>query len=321
MEIPANPLPGGDNANPPLLAKHFRFNRGQVFLTYSQCPLEPLVVLTAITKKWDVIAHIVSREHHKDGNFHIHAYFKFKNKLDLSSPLCFDIEGYHPEIKIMGNKKEDVQYVVAYCGKEGFEIITDIDLELKPTWADILKKAGNKEEFLNLVKLNYPRDYCLNLDRLIACAEYTYRTKIELFKLPENFKPFKVPKILSDWVKYELPKTDRAKCLIIIGESRFGKTSWARSLGTHMFYRNYFSLKDWDDTASYIIFDDMIEMKNHKALLTCMGEVILTDKYKGKERCNNNKPAIFLANEDEPWMDQSYWKINAVKYTIENSLF
>lgn len=304
-----------------LIPPRFRFNASKVFLTYSQCATTPQECYNFFSSKWNIISYVIGQEHHQDGNTHLHAYFLFDSKLDLSSSRCFDIAGVHPNIKNIGKSKKDIERVCAYINKEEFNILTNMDFEAKPDYGEILKMATDKNNFILLVKKFYPRDYVLNLDRILTCADFTFRNNIVLYRNPENFLPWKLPSVLGTWAEIELRKTNRAKCLILIGESRFGKTSWARSLGKHMFFRQHFSLKDWDDSAEYIIFDDMADMKNHKALLTCMGECILTDKYKGKERVNNNKPAIYLCNEPELWMENSYWEKNAVKYEITNSLF
>lgn len=317
-QIPANTPAGGDNVSAP---PKFRFNASKIFLTYSQCNITPEECFTFFSSKWTIISYVIGQEHHQDGNTHLHAYFLFDSKLDLTSSRCFDIAGIHPNIKNIGRSKKDIERVCAYINKEEFNVITNMDFEAKPDYGDILKMAKNKDEFVLLVKKHYPRDYVINLDRILGCANYTFKNTITKYKTPDDYKVWKLPSVLDEWVKYEFEKTNRAKCLILKGESRYGKTGWARSLGHHMFFRGYFSLADWDDTAKYIIFDDMNEMKNHKALLTCMGECILTDKYKGKERIMNNKPAIYLCNEFEQWMENSYWEKNSVKVELENSLF
>jgi len=100
-EIHAYPLVGGDNVNPPHPATKFRFNASKVFLTYSQCVITPQECLNFFSSKWSLISYIIGQEHHKDGNTHLHAYFLFDSKLDLSASRCFDIAGIHPNIKVI----------------------------------------------------------------------------------------------------------------------------------------------------------------------------------------------------------------------------
>ena len=164
-----------------------------------------------------------------------------------------------------------------------------------------------------------PRDYILNHEKLEYFCAKNFKPVVKPFE--SKYNDWAICETMKNWVKNELNNKDRAKCLILWGDSRTGKTQWARSLGKHMYFRQYFSLKDWDDDCDYIVFDDMEEMKNHKGLLCCMGETILTDKYMGKNRIFNNKPAIYLCNDKEPWMDNIYWEQNAIFVEIRKKLW
>lgn len=87
----------------------------------------------------------------------------------------------------------------------------------------------------------------------------------------------------------------------IIGESRTGKTAWARSLGNHIYWNAMFSLDVWKDNADYLVIDDIewqyIPCK--KAIFGGQAEFIATDKYKKKRRIKWGKPTILLANPDQ----------------------
>jgi len=93
---------------------------------------------------------------------------------------------------------------------------------------------------------------------------------------------------------------ERPRSLLLIGESRLGKTEWARSLGKAMYFCNLFSLDDWRDDAKYIILDDIdIKFFPHwKFFFGCQKEGVLTDKYRKKRRVRNGKPTIWLCNGD-----------------------
>lgn len=138
-------------------------------------------------------------------------------------------------------------------------------------------------------------------------------------------KAWSLPRALSDWVANEMLKTDRPKCLVLVGESRLGKTQWARSLGRHMYWRGMTNVTHWDDAAMYLIFDD-IEWQfipQKKSLLTCMGSATVTDKYKGKKDIIVNKVAIVLMNEFdiESIPESSYWKKNLCVINITEKLW
>ncbi|CAF1143457.1 unnamed protein product [Didymodactylos carnosus] len=114
-----------------------------------------------------------------------------------------------------------------------------------------------------------------------------------------------------------LPTRTRSKCLFIIGHTQSEKTSFARTLGTHMFHRGCFSLSEWADEVDYMILNDIPYRdirQQVKQLLTAPGEIHLTDKYHKKEKKNNNKPCIYLLNYEDigSLLSETYWFDNGV---------
>ena len=56
----------------------------------------------------------------------------------------------------------------------------------------------------------------------------------------------------------EFTRTDRAKCLILIGASESGKRSFALSLpGRANYYHERWSFDRWDDYARYTVYDSI----------------------------------------------------------------
>lgn len=116
---------------------------------------------------------------------------------------------------------------------------------------------------------------------------------------------------------------------MLIGNSRLGKTEWARSLGKAMYFCNLFSLDDWDDDAQYIILDDIdIRFFPHwKFFLGAQREGVLTDKYRKKRRVRNGKPTIWLANRDGDPMgtlsgtEREWINLNCERVEIYDPLF
>jgi hypothetical protein len=91
-----------------------------------------------------------------------------------------------------------------------------------------------------------------------------------------------------------------------------------------MFWRGNVNFGGWRNDAKYIVIDDIpwkfIPQK--KSILTQMGDITLTDKYVKKLDVNNNKPAIYLTN-DEPNFEEedSYWRQNTVIVKLFDKLF
>lgn len=152
-------------------------------------------------------------------------------------------------------------------------------------------------------------------------------------RFPDNTTPFvykphwawNLPTAIADWLRVEYTKCERAKCLILVGPTRLGKTNWARSLGPHMFWRGNVNYGGWNQNARYIVIDD-IEWKyipQKKSILTQMGHITLTDKYVKKLDVFNDKPAIFCTN-DMPTIEDGfneYWHVNTTVVCLNEKLF
>ena len=94
----------------------------------------------------------------------------------------------------------------------------------------------------------------------------------------------------------------RRRSLIIYGDTRLGKTVWARSLGKHAYFGGLFSLDESLEDVEYAVFDDMqggLEFfHSYKFWLGCQEQFYATDKYRGKKLIKWGRPAIYLANRN-----------------------
>ncbi|CAF3542148.1 unnamed protein product, partial [Rotaria sp. Silwood2] len=77
---------------------------------------------------------------------------------------------------------------------------------------------------------------------------------------PHSF-PHCTPKLreaMNRWIKEEFNRPSRAKCLIIIGPTSTGKTSFAMSLrGRVNYFQERWNLDAWNDYARYSVYDDI----------------------------------------------------------------
>lgn len=89
--------------------------------------------------------YLIAQERHKDGGYHLHAYFKFDRKLDWNSAKCFNVKyykDYHPSIERIKHK----WHMLKYIKKEG-EYITNMS-ETRPPWLVLLEDSSTRLEFL-----------------------------------------------------------------------------------------------------------------------------------------------------------------------------
>lgn len=79
-----------------------------------------------------------------------------------------------------------------------------------------------------------------------------------------------------------------------------------------MFFRENFSLDEWDPEADYIVFDDMEmdRVPGWKVILGSMGDMVLYDRYrpKTKVKWGPRKCCIILCNPGVDWRYSETWK-------------
>jgi len=89
---------------------------------------------------------------------------------------------------------------------------------------------------------------------------------------------------------------------VLFGETRLGKTVWARSLGAHAYFGGLFNLEDFSEQCEYAVFDDISGglgfFPSYKQWLGGQFEFSVTDKYKHKVAVRWGKPAIWVCNTD-----------------------
>ncbi len=123
----------------------FRFNSQKVFLTYPNLPTK--LRLGAFKRQLNLIAEIkrycISKELHKNGRAHIHAYLEFFEKQDFKSETCFDLIHYgrrHPNIQ----KPKSFHKLIRYIKKDG-DYITNLPNHGIPEWKRLLAIEDEKE--------------------------------------------------------------------------------------------------------------------------------------------------------------------------------
>jgi len=174
---------------------------------------------------------------------------------------------------------------------------------------------------MEIIRTALPSEYYRSFTNIRAAL--SYKDKAPGYSRQLEFG-WRLPNAITDWLGTEFTKVERARCLVLIGGTRLGKTAWARSLGKHMFWRGQVNLGSWEKEASYIVFDDIpwkfIPQK--KSLLTQMGDITVTDKYVKKLNVCNDKPAIVLLNEFDGFEEeQVYWEANTTVVRLERELF
>lgn len=229
----------------------------QWFLTYPHCVLEKEEALAQlkVAFKANVIAYVVAREMHSDGETpHLHVYLKFDKKVNLNGNMTrFDLMNNETEEIYHGNYQtaRSAKSVIEYCQKDG-DFIAD-NVNTGQNYESIVKRAkqGDYQGAVDDMWENYPRMMLTNgaqvkenLRSLVPCV----------YQSPHKPETWEIPQQLTDWLENKSGTT----ALVLNGRSGTGKTSWARTLSSnHLFVSHLDQLKQITPETNLIIFDDM----------------------------------------------------------------
>lgn len=299
-------------------AKKFRLNSSKIFLTYPQCSVskEDLwAYLNEFFDKFNVSNCIVAAEKHEDGSDHLHAYVDLGKKWDCKNANALDYKGFHPNMQSARSPSQVMKYVM----KDG-DVVFNHDPSLN------YGSCASVNELESYVVTKYKeRFWLVNSDRIIAT--WLQKRKVRsVYESPYASDSWNHCLAIQNWFNYERLSA-RPKCLVVIGESRLGKTKYVRSFSSrHVYFKCGWRLDDWDDDADYVVFDDWstddIQKYLCKRLVGVDDEVVVTDKYRGKRRIKP-RPSVLVSNIDigeEPWFD-GWWRANTVLVRILAPLF
>ena len=216
--------------------ENFYISQKTFFLTFPRCNLEKRVVFDYFLVKHKPIVLAVSREPHKNGEYHFHVWMEFEKRKTIRNSRYFDIYDYHCNIgKIRNNlcnsRKNAIKYMTKF-DKEPLIFGFNIENELKEK--NIRKKIIErliKGENLNEVIVNYPQEI-FNYDR--------YRKNINLFNLDKN-KPNKI--IMR-------------KCFWIYGPSGIGKSYLIRNTFNDLYEKSNNQWWDGYNNEKNVLIDD-----------------------------------------------------------------
>jgi hypothetical protein len=279
----------------------FRINAKRIYLTYSQVNKEMQLqdVLQALkNKKLFVFKHLISKEHHQDGETHFHVMLEATNKFSLTRQDFLDItyqeKSYHGNYQPVKSAYNTVEYI---C-KAG-DYITDFTniqhgklMSTKQLLIQSALETGVNNALLQHCK--HLPEKALNTLSLVGVkaffqAHESLKQTKDASKLdsPFKLKDFNLknnPEILR-WIQHP------EKTLVLTGPSGVGKTQFAKAFaqekGFETLVVNHLEgFKDLTSRHDCIILDDanitgldptqllaLVDNQQHKTLRVLYGTV------------------------------------------------
>jgi hypothetical protein len=186
----------------------FRLSAAQLFLTYPQCEIAPIILLELLKSLPVLSAHtiedyVIAQEDHQDLAKHLHVYLRQSSKLNLKDAKKLDVthesRGYHPNIQGCRSAKA----CLAYVTKGGIYISSRPIEEIQSqnaTWADILKSSNSAAEFHAALLTAHPRDYVLHLTAVEQFARKKWPSSTPNDSSSWDPNSWAIPDALENWL-------------------------------------------------------------------------------------------------------------------------
>ncbi|ADO40522.1 replicase [Bhendi yellow vein mosaic virus [India:Guntur OY112:2005]] len=301
-------------------SKRFQIYSKNYFLTYPKCSLTKEEALSQIqnlntptNKKFIKIC----RELHENGEPHLHVLIQFEGKYKCQNQRFFDLVSpsrsvhFHPNIQGAKSSSD----VKSYIDKDGdtlewgeFQIDGRSARGGQQTANDAYAaalNAGSKSEALRVIRELAPKDYVLQFHNLNANLDRIFTPPLEVYVSPFLSSSFdQVPEELEEWVSENVmdaaARPLRPLSLVLEGDSRTGKTMWARSLGPHNYLCGHLDLspKVYSNDAWYNVIDDVDPhfLKHFKEFMGAQRDWQSNTKYGKPVQIKGGIPTIFLCN-------------------------
>nr|CCI79627.1 Replication [Chickpea chlorotic dwarf virus] len=189
----------------PSANKNYRFQSKYVFLTYPKCSSQRDDLFEFLWEKLTPFLIFflgVASELHQDGTTHYHALVQLDKRPCIRDPSFFDFEGNHPNIQPARNSKQ----VLDYISKDG-DIKTRGDFrdhKVSPRksdarWRTIIQTATSKEEYLHMIKEEFPHEWATKLQWLEYSANKLFPPQPEPYVSPFTESDLRCHEDLQQW--------------------------------------------------------------------------------------------------------------------------
>lgn len=223
------------------------YNGKRFFLTYPRCDKSKEQLLTFFRTRGQVFRYTIAEEKHADGTPHLHACIEFEDT-ERHDMRWLDFEGHHP------NKQDPRNWNACreYCRKDK-NFIEDDSQRMEST----LQSIDLALEVLKYDKKIDWMSYCAGKKISFQYADYAWR---EVHSPNATILLDEHDGRMCNALQSFCFSPDLHRCLILIGESGCGKTTWAKRNMPKpcLFVSHIDDLKCFDPCLhKSIIFDDV----------------------------------------------------------------
>ncbi|AEI91412.1 replication associated protein [Begomovirus abutilonbrazilense] len=338
----------------PRLSHSFRLQARNIFLTYPRCDIpkdEALQMLQALS--WTVVQPTyirVAREEHSDGHPHLHCLIQLSGKSNIRDARFFDLThprrsaSFHPNVQAAKDTVAVRNYITKdgdYCESGQYKVSGGTKANKDDVFHNAVN-AGGVSEALEIIRAGDPKTFIVQHHNIRSNLELIFKRAPEPWAPPFPLSSFtNVPEEMQEWADDYFGRSSAARpvrpiSIIVEGDSRTGKTMWARALGPHNYLSGHldFNSRVYSNQVEYNVIDDVspqyLKLKHWKELIGAQKDWQSNCKYGKPVQIKGGIPSIVLCNPGEGASYKDFlekqensslkaWTINNAKFIFLNS--
>ncbi|QMV80664.1 replication associated protein [Tomato golden net virus] len=306
----------------------FRLAAKNIFLTYPQCDITKDEVLQMLQNlKWSVVTPTyirVAREEHSDGHPHLHCLIQLSSKSNIKDARFFDLThprrstNFHPNVQAAKDSNAVKNYITKegdYCESGQYKVSGGTKTNKDDVYHNAIN-ARSASEALAIIRTGDPKAFIVQHHNINANIQKIFAKSPEPWAPPFSLSSFtNVPDEMQEWAddyfgrlsaaRPDFHSSFRPVSIIVEGDSRTGKTMWARALGPHNYLSGHldFNPRVYSNEVEYNVIDDVaphyLKLKHWKELIGAQRDWQSNCKYGKPVQIKGGIPSIVLCNPGE----------------------
>lgn len=184
---------------------NFRLDTKFIFLTYPKCPIpreDMLRHLELKLRRFTPTYIGISQELHADGTEHLHCLIQLTKRCCIRRCEFFDLLDYHPNVQAARDSLKVYEYIskiqkpleIGVLIKHRTETYRrNCKKRVADGWRDIIETAQSKEEYIEMVKTQFPDVFATRLNNIQYSADFLFPTVQPDYISPFDLQSFNPP--------------------------------------------------------------------------------------------------------------------------------